>query len=196
MKVLLATLTLMLATGCATITSDPMVPIMLSFSDGSDGECTLSNKRGVWSTEIPATASVRRSDDPVKFVCETDDGREAIGGIPSRVGAKIVASAVFIDFGITDAITDMHREYPVSVVLPVSATAGKGVSREELAESPLNVSDTKREKVLAVAESMQCNDSISLAERSEERDVWSLSCGDGETLNVMCYGEDCYVRNN
>lgn len=168
----------------------------MSFSDGSDGECTLSNKRGVWTTEIPATPSVRRSDDPLKFECKTADGREAIGAIPSTVGAKIVASAVFIDFGITDAITDMHREYPVSVVVPISKTAGKGVSREELAENPLNVSDTKREKVLAVAESMQCTDAISLTERTEERDVWSLSCGDGETLKVMCYGEECYVRNN
>jgi len=37
----------------------------------------------------------------------------------STIGAKIVASAVFLDLGITDAITDMHREYPASYVIPV-----------------------------------------------------------------------------
>jgi len=36
-------------------------------------------------------------------------------------GAKIVASAVFIDFGITDAITDKHREYPSNYVIPMAA---------------------------------------------------------------------------
>jgi hypothetical protein len=33
--------------------------------------------------------------------------------------AKIVASAVFIDFGITDSITDKHRQYPASFVIPI-----------------------------------------------------------------------------
>jgi hypothetical protein len=35
------------------------------------------------------------------------------------MGGKIVASAVFIDFGITDAIIDKHREYPASFVIPI-----------------------------------------------------------------------------
>jgi len=33
---------------------------------------------------------------------------------------KIIASAVFLDFGIVDAITDKHREYPASYVIPVN----------------------------------------------------------------------------
>ena len=47
------------------------------------------------------------------------DGKTAVGSIPSEMGAKIVASAVFIDFGITDAITDKHRTYPTNFVIPV-----------------------------------------------------------------------------
>ena len=62
----------------------------------------------------------------MKYQCKTEDGREAVGSIPSRIGAKIVASAVFIDFGITDAITDKHREYPASFVIPVKARTGNG----------------------------------------------------------------------
>lgn len=105
--------------GCATLTEDAMTPIAMSFSDGSAGDCELTNKRGAWSTEIPATVSVRKSDDALKYQCETADGRESVGSIASEMGAKIVASAVFIDFGITDAITDKHRQYPTSFVIPV-----------------------------------------------------------------------------
>jgi len=107
------------AGGCATLTNDPMTPIALSFSDGSEGTCRLQNKRGNWETPVPTTYSVRRSDDSLKYDCKTSDGRTASGSIPSKVGAKIVASAVFIDFGLTDAITDKHREYPLSYVIPI-----------------------------------------------------------------------------
>lgn len=105
--------------GCATLTNDPMTPVALSFSDGSAGKCKLENKRGVWTTELPTTVSIRRSDDVLKYDCETTDGRKAAGAIPSTMGGKIVASAVFLDFGIVDAITDKHREYPASFVIPI-----------------------------------------------------------------------------
>jgi hypothetical protein len=116
---LLAVATLM--TGCATLTEDAMTPIAVAFSDGSQGKVTLTNKRGVWETKIPSTVSVRKSDDGLKYEATSKDGRRAVGVIPSEMGAKIVASAVFIDFGITDAITDKHRKYPVSYVIPIDA---------------------------------------------------------------------------
>lgn len=121
MKKLFITVIALTTVGCATLTNDAMVPIAISFGDGSTGECRLTNKRGDWSVEIPTTASIRRSDDSLKYQCTTEDGREAFGSMPSTVGAKIVASAVFLDFGITDAITDKHREYPASFVIPVEA---------------------------------------------------------------------------
>lgn len=108
-----------LVTGCATLTEDAMTPIALSFSDGSNGKCVLQNKRGVWNFDIPSTVSVRKSDDALKYQCTTEDGREAVGAIESEMGAKIIASAVFLDFGITDAITDKHRKYATSFVIPI-----------------------------------------------------------------------------
>jgi hypothetical protein len=105
--------------GCASLTNDPMTPIAISFSDGSTGTCQLQNKRGVWEVPIPTTCSVRRSDDPLKFDCKTPDGRTVSGSMPSTIGGKIIASAIFLDFGITDAITDKHREYPASYVIPI-----------------------------------------------------------------------------
>ena len=101
------------------MTNDPNVPIAFSMSDGSSAKCTMTNKRGVWEISIPSTAMIRRSDDALKYECTTEDGRKAVGQIESTIGAKIVASAVFIDFGITDAITDKHREYPASFVIPI-----------------------------------------------------------------------------
>ena len=114
MKLLISTTVLISATlsGCATLTNDANVPIAFSMSDGSTAQCAMDNKRGNWSIEVPATAMIRRSDDALRYVCTTKDGRTATGSIPSKIGAKIVASAVFIDFGITDPVI---ASYLVSV---------------------------------------------------------------------------------
>lgn len=181
--------------GCATLTEDAMTPIALSFSDGSRGECHLDNKRGVWTTKVPGTIPVRKSDDTLKFDCETDDGREAVGGIPSTMGGKIVASAIFIDFGITDAITDKHRKYPASVTIPVKKASSNNVASKNLEFDPNKISKKKRDQVVGVADSMECNDSIALVEKTAESELWKLSCGDGEIVRVRCFDDECYVVN-
>lgn len=122
---------LMVLSGCATLTEDAMTNIAFSFSDGSNGDCQLTNKRGAWSLSVPSNISVRKSDDALKYLCETEDGRKATGAIESEMGGKIVASAVFIDFGITDAITDKHRKYPPSFVIPVKKLETPPVAETE-----------------------------------------------------------------
>ena len=119
-KYLVASLVLLMS-GCATIVNDPNIPLVVSFSDGSSGECTFKNKRGVWKSEIPTTAVyIRRSDDALVYECSTKDGREVTGSIRSEVeGEKMAASIIFWDLGITDAITDKHRTYQGNVVIPV-----------------------------------------------------------------------------
>jgi len=107
--------------GCASLTNDAFVPMAISFSDGSSGTCQLTNKRMSISAEVPGSPMVRRSDDNLQFNCTTEDGRQAFASVPSTMGGKIVASAVFLDLGITDAITDKHREYPASYVIPIKA---------------------------------------------------------------------------
>lgn len=104
---------------CATLTEDSNDQIAMSFSDGSNGSVQLRNKRGSWDYQLPSTVSVRKSDDVLQYTAKTNDGRTATGSISSRMGGKIVASAVFLDFGIVDAITDKHREYPDSYVIPI-----------------------------------------------------------------------------
>ncbi len=106
---------------CATIVNDPNTPVALSFSDGSDGTCTLTNKRGSWSGKIPGTFMIRRSDDILRYNCKTDSGKTGVGGIASSIeGAKLGASVLFFDLGITDAITDKHRTYAPSFTIPVN----------------------------------------------------------------------------
>lgn len=109
--------------GCATIVNDAYIPLTVTFSDGSEGECTFKNKRGKWSSQIPTSSvMIRRSDDSLEYVCTTEEGKEATGSIRSEMeGGKLAASVVFFDFGITDSITDKHRTYQGNVVIPVSA---------------------------------------------------------------------------
>ena len=115
-------------TGCASLTNDAMTPVAISFSDGSNGKCVLQNKRGIWEVDIPSTVLVRRSEDALKDDSQTEDSRRAVGSIPSTVGAKIIASAVFLDLGIVDGITDKHREYTPSFVIPVKKDAPKDMA--------------------------------------------------------------------
>ena len=112
---------ILLLTSCATIVNDPNTPVSLSFSDGSSGTCNLNNKRGSWTGRIPATFQIRRSDDILRYNCTTDSGKTGTGGIASSIeGAKLGASVLFFDLGITDAITDKHRIYAASFVIPVN----------------------------------------------------------------------------
>ena len=110
-----------LLTSCGTIVNDPNVPISLSFSDGSEGKCKLNNKRAQYSVDIPSTTMVRRSDDALRFDCESENGKKGFGSIPSEMeSGKVAASVVFFDLGITDAITDKSRTYTPSFVIPVN----------------------------------------------------------------------------
>ena len=120
-KLALILISFFVVSSCATIVNDPNTPVTLSFSDASDGTCNLSNKRGSWSGKVPGTFQIRRSDDDLRFDCETDTGKKGFGTIASSMeGAKLGASVLFFDLGITDAITDKHRTYAPSFVIPVN----------------------------------------------------------------------------
>ena len=119
-KALSLALVFMATSGCATIVNDANIPVTFTMADGSNAECTFTNKRGLWRGDIPSTMMIRRSDDVLRYDCETDDGRKAVGSIASEMeGEKIAASVLFFDLGITDAITDKHRKYPSSFVIPI-----------------------------------------------------------------------------
>ena len=119
-KALSLALALLATSGCATIVNEANIPVTFTTSDGSSADCTFTNKRGMWRGDIPSTMMIRRSDDVLRYDCKTDDGRTAVGAIASEIEAeKIGASILFIDLGITDAITDKHRKYPSSFIIPI-----------------------------------------------------------------------------
>ena len=119
--VILGLSSVVLFSGCATIVNDANIPLAFSFSDGSSGHCTFRNKRGAWESDIPTTAVyIRRSDDALIYDCQTKDGRKVTGSVRSEIeGEKLGASVLFLDLGITDAITDKHRTYQANVTIPV-----------------------------------------------------------------------------
>jgi hypothetical protein len=123
--------------GCATIVNEANIPLSVSFADGSKGECNFHNKRGSWSSEIPtSTVMIRRSDDSLMYDCTTEDGRMATGYIQSEMeGGKMAASVIFLDLGITDAITDKHRTYQSDIVIPVIRGGVIGKKPDESEES-------------------------------------------------------------
>lgn len=128
-----------LLSGCATIVNDSHIPLVVSFSDGSKGQCTFKNKRGTWTSEIPTTGVlIRRSDDALVYNCTTENDLASVGTIRSEMeGEKLAASVVFLDLGITDAITDMHRTYQGNIVLPVmtkEAAAKQAAALKEAAD--------------------------------------------------------------
>jgi hypothetical protein len=104
---------------CASIVNDPTVPVTLSFSDGSSGNCKLTNKREAYDVEVPGTNMIRRSDDPLRYDCKTSSGKKGYGSIPSEIEGAKLAGSVLIDFGITDSITDKHRTYTPNFVVPI-----------------------------------------------------------------------------
>ena len=118
-KLFLICLPIPALTSCASIANHAHVPVALSFSDGSSGECFVGNKRMSTDVEIPSSPLIWRSNDNLVLRCTTEDSRIANASVPSKMGGKIVASAVFIDFGIRDAITNKHRKYLASFVIPI-----------------------------------------------------------------------------
>lgn len=51
-----------------------------------------------------------------------------------------------------------------------------------------------REELRMIQESMSCNEGAKIVSKSAESTQWELNCGDGETLEVRCFEDDCYLR--
>ena len=103
--------------GCATITNDPEVPVEFIPQGCKVLECKATNKRGLWEFSAPGRVSIRRSDDALHVECSDQEGEVFRTSVDSTMGGKIVLSAIFLDFGIVDSITDKHREYPAQVLI-------------------------------------------------------------------------------
>ena len=108
----------MIVSGCATIVNDPMIPVEFIPQGCAQLQCTASNKRGQWSVTAPGTTMIRRSDDTLQVQCTNPAGQPFSTQVKSEIeGAKLAGSVVFFDLGITDSITDKHRDYARQVLI-------------------------------------------------------------------------------
>ena len=105
--------TILLMGACASITNNESVPLALSFSDDSEGTCTLQNIRIYRTVDIPSTSMIQKSEDNLQYNCKTEKGRTAVGEIPSTMGGTILT------LWMVDSITNQHREYPGSFIIAV-----------------------------------------------------------------------------
>ena len=123
-RILISLVVMVIVNSCATLTNDPNQQIQFVGMNCKDQvvKCNLSNKRGSWTVELPGSAPIRRSDDVLRVECSNSEGERYLMTAQSKIGAKIIASAVFLDLGIVDAITDKHREYPEQIIVDCALT--------------------------------------------------------------------------
>ena len=123
-RIIISLVMAIIMSSCATLTNDPNQQIQFIGLNCEEEtiRCNLSNKRGSWTVELPDSAMIRRSDDVLRVECSNSEGKSYLMTAKSKIGAKIIASAVFLDFGIVDAITDKHREYPEQIIVDCKAT--------------------------------------------------------------------------
>jgi hypothetical protein len=75
-------------------------------------------------------------------------------------------------------------------ILKEADKVAKNEAKEEVVESGAK----HKQQVLSVASAMECQSGISLQSVGKESETWMLACGDGESLTVRCFDEDCYVK--
>ena len=105
--------TILLIGACESVTNDGGIPLSLSFSDGSEGACTLQNIRIYTTVDIPSTSMIYNSDDNLQYDCKLEKGRTAFGEIPNTMGDTTLTHSMI------SSITDQHSGYSASFVIPI-----------------------------------------------------------------------------
>ncbi len=60
--------------------------------------------------------------------------------------------------------------------------------------APVQSSGKYGAQVQEVAGSMECTQGATMTESTAESERWTLDCGDGESLQVRCFDDACYVK--
>jgi hypothetical protein len=199
MRIVCGLLTTLALSGCATIVNDANIPLTVSFSDGSSGQCTFRNKRGVWTSAIPTSSvMIRRSDDALNYDCSSADGRKASGQIRSEMeGGKMMASVIFWDLGITDSITDKHRTYQGNVVIPLPPKTTQTAAAQPVAgnsSGAIASPETGKNEfaVSRISRSMGC-ESITLLSQTASTETYQAACPSGQFKLISCEFTNCHV---
>lgn len=90
----------MLASGCASITSDKMQSLAVT-TQTTDGQlvekakCSLKNDKGNWQVETPGTVMVHRSAEDIVVECKKDGAPDGIARGISRAAGGMWGNIVF-----------------------------------------------------------------------------------------------------
>ena len=135
-------LVILVAQGCATITSTEMQSLALTTEagDGSKVEkasCTLRNDKGAWTVESPGIVAVHRSAEDLLVECRKEGLADGFVRAISRAAAGMFGNIIF--GGAIGAIIDHSKgtgyNYPNQ--LPVRMGASVVVDRRNEADAPV-----------------------------------------------------------
>jgi len=140
-KILALIVVLALASGCATITSSEMQPVMVTTqtTDGQPVEkadCSLKNDFGSWQIISPGVASVRRSSSDLMVECKKEGYPDGFLRAISRAAGGMWGN-IILGGGI-GAIIDHNKgtgyNYPND--LPVKLGASKTIDKRDDKSDP------------------------------------------------------------
>lgn len=143
----IASASLALASGCATITSDEMQPVTVT-TKAASGEtvekarCDLKNDRGTWQVDSPGIVSVRRSAEDLMVECKKEGVTTGLLRAISRAAGGMWGNIIF--GGGIGAIIDHSKgtgyNYPDN--LPVKMGESVIVDRNEQNAPPAEATKT------------------------------------------------------
>ena len=107
--------------GCATMMQgNEGENVMVNAQNCPAGtKCTLTNKKGSWTVEVPGSVTVQKSDDTLYLRCSGPGGAVAQAALDSEMTGTIFGN-IILGGGIgaiVDANTDAHREYDNAVTI-------------------------------------------------------------------------------
>ena len=134
-------LVMLLAPGCATITSTEMQPLALT-TEAADGgkiekaSCTLRNDKGSWTAESPGFVPVHRSAEDLLVECRKDGHPDGALRAISRAAAGMFGNIIF--GGGIGALIDHSKGtgYNYPSTLPVRMGASVVVDRRDEPDTP------------------------------------------------------------
>lgn len=93
-------LSLVVLTGCASITSEGTQSLRIEVEDEAGVElteldCTLENDKGIYTLSSPGNVLVKKSGKNLSVICKNKSEKSAKGALISRAGAGMWGNLVF-----------------------------------------------------------------------------------------------------
>lgn len=97
---LLALLSLVLASGCSTLTGNEMQQLSLTTRDTDNpslkgATCKLQNDKGTWETTSPGFVNVRRSSEDLTVECKKEGIADGLLKAVSRAAGSMFGNIIF-----------------------------------------------------------------------------------------------------